>query len=227
MSEAAVIFSSREGERRGLPSDQLSTQTDNDSALTLRLSIDDPIGMEKLMTGLSNAASQLASSYDAHIESRKLASELSSAVTTVIAVELSAVGLLGAWMTSSMLDLTGIASTSALVTAGAVILPRRRHVLRTELRKTINALRSRLKKEVLRRVQEHMDLHKEHVLAGVEPFASRTTAKVRCLQNQMQLLRECMQGLNMARDRVQSLTATQEYTPASAKQMKQSPVLSR
>jgi FPC/CPF motif-containing protein YcgG len=89
----------------------------------------------------------------------------------------------------------GLASTGVLATGGLLVLPRRRRVLRAEIRARVSSLRSRLEKELQNRVGQHMDMHAERVRAAVDPFASFASTRAVATEAQLVALTGSLHGL--------------------------------
>lgn len=167
---------------------------------------------DSLLSGLGEAAAKLAASYDPEVEGKRVADALSSSVRTTIALELGALGVLGAALGTSMIDVTSITSTSLLLTSGLFILPRRRQLLRADLRSRIASIRARLEKEMHSRVKDQMGTHAERVQSAIEPFSSRTTARAASTSAQSLALTQALEGVTAVR----SVTIATALTAAAS-----------
>lgn len=172
---------------------------------------------DTLMSGLGDAAAKLTATYDPTVEGKRVAAALSSSVRTAIALELGALGVFSAALGTSMLDATSITSTSLLLTGGLLILPRRRHALRADLRSRVASIRARLEKEMHARVHEQLAMHAERVQSAVEPFSSHTSARAAAASAQSLALTQALDGLTAVRSvtNAASLAAAASSTAAA------------
>lgn len=173
---------------------------------------------DSLLSGLGEAAAKLAATYDPEVEGKRVADALSSSVRTAIALELGALGVFSAALGTSMIDVTSITSTSLLLTGGLLILPRRRQLLRADLRSRVATIRSRLEKEMYARVNEQMATHAERVQSAIEPFSTHTSTRAAETSAQSLALTQALEGMTAVRSvtSAAALTATASTTAATA-----------
>ena len=90
----------------------------------------------------------MVDTYNREAESQKLAQEMQRAIMQTTAVEVGALGPLGALLVAvlhtPLLDVTGILGASAVAALGLYVLPYRRSRIKIDLRERINELRGRL-----------------------------------------------------------------------------------
>jgi small GTP-binding protein len=211
IADVVGVFSRRVGERRAellvamrQHSDYVGNINGPDS---LRLHFMPPAAVvdvssstDRLMSGLGDAAAKLAATYNPEVEGKRVADALSQSVRTTIAMELGALGVFGAALGTSMLDITSITSTSLLLTGGLLILPRRRLSLRADLRARVASIRARLEKEMEARVHEQLAIHAERVQAAVEPFSAHTSARAAAASAQSLALTQSLEGMTAVRN---------------------------
>lgn len=190
ISETSSIFARRAGER-GIELQKVSSD-ESQPSIAQSLSMDKLAHQmdlshaeDTLISGLSAAASDLATDYDAINDGRRIAQEVSSSVRTALTLEAGAVGLLSVLLGTSSLDVTGVTSTGVLASAGLVVLPRRRLALRREIRSRIGTLRTRLRKDLETRVDEHVESHVTRIRDAMESFVKFTGAKSEVIDTHM------------------------------------------
>lgn len=199
VADVASNFSQRVGERKGelratahIPlGDSMGFVTS--SVAPASVTRDGP--SNNIVSEVGDAAAELAASYDPAAEGKHVAQALSSSVRTAVALELSALGLLGTCLSVSALDMAGIASTGVLATGGLLVIPRRRSALRTELRKRIGGIRVRLEKELRARVIRQVEMHSERLQKAVEPFSTHTDERAEATALQKAALRASLDEL--------------------------------
>jgi hypothetical protein len=218
VADAACIFARRVGERKA---EIARTSASLDHSVSDRLhfsaEVDGVASVEQLMSGLSDAAADLTANFKPDAEGKRIADSLSASVMSTIAVELGAAGVMGALLSVSALDVFGVASTGVLATGGLLVLPRRRRVLRTEIRARVTLLRSRLEKELRGRVDQHMQTHGERVQVAVDPFASFASTRAEATDAQLAALRKGLHGLRAVASDLPPAAVTAVSTGASSK----------
>jgi hypothetical protein len=195
IADAASVFARRAGERKAELARAEIDQYDTSTRFAFPSDVDGIANHEQIVSGLSDAASELASMYKPETEGKRIADALSSSVKTALAVEFSAIGLLGTLFGLSTVDPLGIASTGVLLTGGFLVLPRRRQILRSDLRARVSSLRRKLEKELQSRISQQMSIHAERVLTAADPFASFTSSRAATIEAQLVLLSETIDGL--------------------------------
>jgi hypothetical protein len=195
IADAASVFARRAGERKAELARAEIDQCDTNTRFSFPSDVDGIANHEQIVSGLSDAASELASMYKPETEGKRIADALSSSVKTALAVEFSAIGLLGTLFGLSTVDPLGIASTGVLLTGGFLVLPRRRQILRSDLRARVSSLRRKLEKELQSRISQQMSIHAERVLTAADPFASFTSSRAATIEAQLVLLSETIDGL--------------------------------
>lgn len=217
VAEVTSIFSRRVGERKAelvaaaLKHEQVHNvlgDIGEARALAMPSSADvDVSGGDHLMSGLGDAAAKLAASYKPETESQRVADALSASVKTALALEIGAVGAVGAFLSISALDFTAIASTGMLVTAGLVVLPQRRRAMRAEMRVRVASMRARLEKDLHARVGEQMALHSDRIQGAIEPFANHTAERAGATASQSRAITQSLEGLTTVRNVAQAADA--------------------
>lgn len=177
IADVSGVFSRRVGERKAELAVLKAGLDEANPRLRFASDLSGIANSEQLVSGLSDAAAELAEMYQPEQEGKRIASALSSTVNAAIAMELGAAGVLGAYLGFATLDVTGVATTTALATGGLLVLPRKRRIMRAEFRDRVASLRARLKKELNARVLQQMASHEERVTAALEPFAAMTAAR--------------------------------------------------
>jgi small GTP-binding protein len=210
IADVVGVFSRRVGERKAellVAMRQHSDVGNINGPDSLRLQfmpppaeVDVSSSTDRLMSGLGDAAAKLAATYNPEVEGKRVADALSQSVRTTIAMELGALGVFGAALGTSMLDITSITSTSLLLTGGLLILPRRRLSLRADLRARVASLRARLEKEMEARVHEQLAIHAERVQAAVEPFSAHTSARAAAASAQSLALTQSLESMTAVRN---------------------------
>lgn len=208
ISETTAIFARRMGER-GIELQNLKMDGAK-SSLAESLSTDSLTSHEmewsraedSLISGISAAASDLATSYDAINDGKRVAQSISNSVRTTLTLEAGAVGLLSVLLGTSSLDFTGVTSTGVIASAGLVVLPRRRITLRREMRSRMTTLRGRLHKDLENRVKEHMEAHMTRIKDAMRPFETLTTRKIADVEGHLRALENARGSIENVRDRI-------------------------
>jgi hypothetical protein len=206
VADSATIFARRAGERKAELARAAIDCQNSSIRLHFTSDIEGAVSLEQIVSALSDAASELASTYKAESEGKRIADSLSTSVITTLAAEISAISLLGALVGFSAVDPIGLASSGLLAAGGLLVLPRRRQVLRKDLRERVSLLRTRLKKELHGRISQQMSLHTERVLTAADPFASFTSSRALAIEEQLT-------SLSQAIDRLQTLQSSYGITP--------------
>ncbi len=208
ISETTAIFARRMGQR-GIELQTISLDG-SQSSIADSLSAESFTSHEmewsraedSLISGLSAAASDLASNYDALNHGQRVARTISSSVRTALTLEAGAVGLLGVLLGTSSLDVTGVTSTGILASAGLVVLPRRRVTLRREVRSRMTTLRTRLQKDLEDRVNEHVAAHVSRIREAMGPFSSFTLRKSQDIESHLKALGSSRETVGRVRQNI-------------------------
>jgi GTP-binding protein EngB required for normal cell division len=225
IADVASIFSRRVGERKAdalaaapRHERQQSILSDAESGRLQFMSTSadaDTSSTNQLMSDLGEAAARLGSTYKPEAEGLRVADALSSSVRTAIAMEVGALGILGAALSVSALDVTSVASTGVLATGGLLVLPRRRRALRAELRARVASLRTRLERDLSRRVKEQLVRHTERVRAAVDPFSTHTSSRAAAIAAQSRSVTHALDGLTAVRRVAEAAAAASAASAAT------------
>lgn len=205
MSDTTAIFARRMGERT--IDLQRICPDESQWSIARSLAVDPHSRSHKLewsgsedtvISGLSKAVADLSSTYATISDGKRIADKVATSVRTALTLEVGAVGLLGALLGTSSLDVTGLASTSLLASAGLVVLPRRRVTLRRELRSKVTTLRARLQEDLRSRVTEHVEAHVARIHEAIEPFAKFTTTKQQTINQNLEALHVSLESIGAA-----------------------------
>lgn len=208
ISETSAIFARRMGERgielQNLKMDgvQSSLVESLSSGSLASHEMEWSRAEDSLISGISAAASDLATSYDAINDGKRVAQSISNSVRTTLTLEAGAVGLLSVLLGTSSLDFTGVTSTGVIASAGLVVLPRRRITLRREMRSRMTTLRGRLQKDLENRVQEHMATHMSRIQDAMRPFSTLTARKISDVGGHLSALESARLSVGKVRTRI-------------------------
>lgn len=158
-----------------------------------------------LVASLNEVAESFPSHFGGKTESLKVGNAVSVATATAFAAELGALGAIGALIQTSTFDVTGLAATSLLATAGLAVLPRKRRMLRKEIRSKVNGIRKRIENEMKANVNELVAGQVEKIGEIVEPFRRFVNGRSSVIDSQIRNLKSATEQLESVRSKLSTI----------------------
>ncbi len=128
---------------------------------------------ENLIRTLRDSAQEVLENYDEQGEARRLADNLQNSVFQSGIGIVSGIGLgaaVLAFVSSTVLDVTGITVGVAIAGLGLFIIPRRRQKAKTELHNKMQQLRDGLEESIGQQFEGEMRRASEKLLSAIEPY---------------------------------------------------------
>ncbi|MBX3002022.1 MAG: dynamin family protein [Caldilineaceae bacterium] len=163
---------------------------------------------QTLLKSVGRSAREIVDSYDREAEAVKLAQEVQRAIMQTAAVQVGALGLGAILVTvlhTTLLDVTGILSASAMAALGLYVLPYRRGRIKIEMRQRINELRGRLDAALTRQFEAELNQSVRRIHEAIAPYTRFVRVEREKLNNLTELLRESSQQLAGLHRNVQEL----------------------
>ena len=124
----------------------------------------------RLLDGIGRAAKQVIDGYDKSAESARLSQEVSRALLSTAALEVSAVGL-GSVVSALLFDLSGVFVGGALAVAGLAVLPYKKAQLQRTMRERITLVRKDLAAALSRHFDSEAQSLEQRVADVVGPYS--------------------------------------------------------
>lgn len=167
------------------------------------------LSRQALLESVGRAAQRVVEGYDPVNEANKLAKEVQNSIMQTAAIEVGALGLgaiLVAVLHTTLLDVTGILSASAIAAIGLYLLPYRRSQLKIELRQRISSLRDGLHDVLSRQFESGLSAGTQRMRDAVSPYTrfvrverdklDRHAMEMTALQNSVADLRQRVSTLD-------------------------------
>ena len=155
----------------------------------------------RLLERVRREAQQAVETYDREAEASRLADSVQTAVASVAALQVGALGLgtvVVILATTTMADVTGILAAGAMSLIGLLVLPAKREMAKNELRGKVAAMRERL----MGALTAQFDHERERSLLRLGEAMGPYTRFVRSERERLADARESLRGL---RDRLHAL----------------------
>ena len=156
---------------------------------------------QALLDSLTQSAQTIVSGYDIEAESRELGNAVESSVAQLALVEAGAVGLgtvVTLLVSSSALDITGVAFAGVMAILGLFIIPFKREQAKTRFREKIEAVRQDLNRVLTTQFNSEADRALHRLKEGVSPY-------FRFVRAERERLSSVDQSLTSASDRLKDL----------------------
>eukprot|EP00750_Incisomonas_marina_P001983 INCI11869.1.p1 GENE.INCI11869.1~~INCI11869.1.p1 ORF type:complete len:160 (+),score=37.43 INCI11869.1:334-813(+) len=127
--------------------------------------------------------------YSIDEQSASLSQTVQQAIAATTAVEAGALGV-GALVSASLLDWTGLAGAGVLALTGFYILPYQRYRIKAELRATVTELRANLREGLLKHLRDEQSSHLERIHDGLRPYSRFVKHQTTTLESQAKKLDE-------------------------------------
>jgi hypothetical protein len=152
---------------------------------------------QRLLQGIGRAARQVIEKYDKTAEAARLSQEVSRALISTAALEVSAVGLAGV-LSSLLFDISGIFVGGALAVAGLAVLPYKKLQLQRTMRERLASVRQELSAALQRHFDSEAAALEQRVGDLVGPYSG-------FVKNEHQRLSSVATDLGEQRTRLQAL----------------------
>jgi small GTP-binding protein len=148
----------------------------------------------QLLERVRREAQRAVETYDQEAEANRLAESVQTAVASVAALQVGALGL-GAVVvvlaTTTMADITGILAAGALSVIGLLVLPAKREMAKNELRTKVEAMRVRLMSALTGQFDHELERSLQRLREAMGPY----TRFVRSEGERLAAARESLRGL--------------------------------
>ncbi|MDX1983200.1 MAG: dynamin family protein [Bryobacteraceae bacterium] len=162
----------------------------------------------RLLDTVGKSAQRTLADFDKDAEAQRMAASLQSAVAGMALMGAGAVGLGAAvsfLATTAAADVTGILAASTMAAVGLLIIPRRRHMARKELRDKIAQLKQQLMSALTGQFDKEVERSSRKVNDAVAPYS-------RFVRAEKEKLEKVDQELKQIRDRMLALRAETSTT---------------
>lgn len=220
LAETTALFSRRVGERAQEISALHRHQGINAENCSLSFprflsarDIEVPGGRERLVTRLSEVSDDLSTDYVSRREGKLIADKIADSVRSSAGLGVGAVGLLSVFLVNSsslapaifLGDPTVPVIAGVLGALGLMAVPRRRMVLRAELRGKITNTRARLRNELQSRLDEQLNAHVSGIREAIRPFADFSETKNQELMKRTALVHESLRAVQRLDDKLNTV----------------------
>jgi uncharacterized protein HemX len=146
-------------------------------------------------------AQRAVETYDQEAEADRLAESVQTAVASVAALQVGALGL-GAVVvvlaTTTMADITGILAAGAMSLIGLLVLPAKREMAKNELRTKVEAMRERLMSALTGQFDHELERSLQRLREAMGPYT-------RFVRGERERLSDARTSLKDLRDRLLAL----------------------
>lgn len=136
---------------------------------------------------------------------RSLEESVRRALVQTAAVEAGALGVGGALLAASALDVTGVAGASALALAGLYLVPHRRTVFKERLRAAVEGMRADLRRAMEDHFVSEQDAAESRLRAALAPYARTVRVEERELDAKRAALDGATATLRLLSEEISSL----------------------
>jgi small GTP-binding protein len=164
----------------------------------------------RLIDSVGREAQKVVDGYDRRKEANELADNARNAVATAAAVGAGALGLgavISIVATTAAADVTGIIMASVMAAIGFFILPAKRERAKTEMRRKVAAVRSRLSEALRDEFTREIARSADRIRESIAPYSRFVRAEGDKLRTMEQELREVGGALHALRGRVERQAA--------------------
>jgi small GTP-binding protein len=127
----------------------------------------------RLLETVGRAAQRAIEGYDKEAEATRLAESVQMAVASTALVEVGAIGLgtiVTILATTTMADVTGILTASAVAVLGLFVIPARRREAKRELREKIEAMRQQLMTALIGQFDRELQRSLQRINEAIAPY---------------------------------------------------------
>ncbi|KAL6053237.1 Mitofusin-2 [Balamuthia mandrillaris] len=142
----------------------------NSGRMVGNVNVDFEYNRKKLLESIGSATKEVVNSYDKSKEAAKLSQQVQLALYSTAVVEAGAIGI-GALITMSLFDVTGIMGVSALAATGLCILPFQRANLKRQFNERVLKLRKDLSKAMQNRFDKELEEHLSSIRDAISPYS--------------------------------------------------------
>ena len=175
----------------------------------------------RLLQTVGEAAAKSVDSYDHKAEAKRLAEAASGAVANAALIEVGAVGLgaaVSAAASTTAADITGVAAASVIAAVGLLVIPRRRHAAKRELRERVTQLRHKLRSAIEAQFESEVRRSSRKIDQVVAPY----TRFVRAERDKLAERRDQLEGVQGGIIAIHARVSRQEPDrPAEPKKVEQ------
>ncbi len=175
----------------------------------------------RLLQTVGEAAAESVESYDHKAEAKRLAEAASGAVASAALIEVGAVGLgaaVSAAASTTAADITGVAAASVVAAIGLLVIPKRRHAAKRELRERVTQLRHKLRSALEAQFESEVRRSARKIDQVVAPY----TRFVRAERDKLVEKRDQLEGVQGGIEAIHARISRQEADrPSKPKQLEQ------
>ena len=162
----------------------------------------------QLLERVRREAQRAVETYDQEAEANRLAESVQTAVASVAALQVGALGL-GAVVvvlaTTTMADITGILAAGALSIIGLLVLPAKREMAKNELRTKVEAMRVRLMSALTGQFDHELERSLQRLREAMGPYTRFVRGEGERLTDARASLRGLRERLLALKERVDNL----------------------
>ena len=161
-----------------------------------------------LFEGVRREAQRAVESYDQEAEANRLAESVQTAVASVAALQIGALGfgtVMVVLATTTMADITGILAAGALSVIGLLVLPAKREKAKNELRAKVEAMRQRLMSAITGQFDHELEHSLQRLRESMGPYTRFVRSERERLSDARVSLRGLREKLHALKQRVESL----------------------
>jgi small GTP-binding protein len=162
----------------------------------------------QLLERVRREAQRAVETYDREAEANRLAESVQTAVASVAALQVGALGL-GAVVvvlaTTTMADITGILAAGAMSIIGLLVLPAKREMAKNELRTKVDAMRERLMSALTGQFDHELERSLQRLREAMGPYTRFVRGERERLSEARTSLRRLREKLHALKERVESL----------------------
>jgi small GTP-binding protein len=161
-----------------------------------------------LFEGVRREAQRAVEGYDQEAEANRLAESVQTAVASVAALQIGALGfgtVMVVLATTTMADITGILAAGALSVIGLLVLPAKREKAKNELRTKVQAMRERLMGALTGQFDHELERSLQRVREAMGPYTRFVRGERERLSDARESLRSLRDSLLALKERVEGL----------------------
>jgi small GTP-binding protein len=162
----------------------------------------------QIFEGVRREAQRAVESYDQEAEANRLAESVQTAVASVAALQIGALGfgtVMVVLATTTMADITGILAAGALSVIGLLVLPAKRERAKNELRTKVEAMRERLMSALTGQFDHEMEHSLVRLREAMGPYTRFVRSERERLTDARESLRRLRDSLHALKERVEGL----------------------
>jgi hypothetical protein len=162
----------------------------------------------RLLERVRREAQRAVETYDQEAEATRLAGSVQTAVASVAALQVGALGLgtvVVILATTTMADVTGILAAGAMSLIGLLVLPARREMAKNELRGKVAAMRERLMGALTGQFDHELERGLLRLREAMAPYTRFVRSERERLADARESLQRLRQSLHALKQRVEEL----------------------